>query len=166
MGLSADALVHLRTAELPVKSVWIPEGSAVHWMLVTVPENWRDQLPGVSSEEFAQRVGETLFKTDSMVWLPQVYLVDEDIDPTNMADVMWALATRVHPTKRRCVFPDQRLTRLSVCYGEEEHSKSRGDKVVFDTLLSSIAEGRDKHASFDKAYPEELKVHVLKNWGK
>ncbi len=164
MGLSADALASLRAAQLPVKSVWAPEGAAVHWMLVTVPSDWREKLPGMNSESLAQRIGEVLFQTDAMVWIPKVFLVDDDIDPTNLADVVWALATRVHPTRRRAVFADQRIVRLSVCYQEDEFVKGRGPKIVYDTLQAPLDAGRDRHASFEKVYPQDLQKHVLDNW--
>jgi 4-hydroxy-3-polyprenylbenzoate decarboxylase len=164
MGLAADALADLRAAQLPVKSVWIPEAAAVHWLLVTVPSDWRQKLPGVTSEEFAQRVGEALFKADAMVWIPKVLLIDDDIDPTNISDVVWAIATRVHPTGRRAVFADQRTTRLSVCYKEEDFVKGGVPKIVYDTLQPALDAGRDRHASFDQSYPEELRQHVLANW--
>jgi UbiD family decarboxylase len=164
MGLAADALVHLRAAGLPIKSAWIPEAAAVHWLLVSVPSDWRKKLPGVSSEEFARRVGEAIFKTDAMVWLPKVFLIDDDIDPTNVADFVWAISTRVHPTGRRAVFDDQRITRLSVCYTEEDFEKVRAPKIVYDTLQPALEDGRDGHASFEQSYPEELRKRVLANW--
>ncbi|MGG1929085.1 hypothetical protein ABFY58_24435 [Enterobacter soli] len=97
MGLAADALTYLREANLPVATAWIPEDSTVHWLLVVVPQNWRELLPGVSSEELSQRIGEVLFKTDAMVFIPKVYVVDDDFDPTNLREVVWVLSTRVHP---------------------------------------------------------------------
>lgn len=161
MGIAADALANLRQAELPVTTVWAPEAAAVHWFLVVVPRDWRSALPDVSSEALAQRVGEVLFKTDAMLFVPQIYLVDDDIDPTCLADVVWALATRVHPTARRVVFEDQPIVRLPQCYTEDEYVARRGPKVVFDTLQP---EERHLHSSFAQAYPEELKRRVLDNW--
>ncbi|WP_380178270.1 UbiD family decarboxylase [Kalamiella sp. sgz302252] len=160
MGLAADALTYLREAKLPVKTAWIPEDSAVHWLLVVMPENWREQLPETSSETLAQRIGEVLFKTSSMVFIPTVYVVDEDFDPTNLREVAWVLATRVHPTGRRAVFEDQRVIRLPQCYEEREYVDGKGPKVVFDTLQSI----RHRHASFAEGYPEAVRQRVLANW--
>ncbi len=160
LGLAADALTHLRAAGVPVKTSWIPEDSAVHWLLVVMPQDWRAQLPGVSSGELAQRVGEILFSTSAMVFIPKVYLVDDDIDPTNLRDVAWVLATRVHPTGRRAVFDDQRVIRLPQCYEEEEYIAGKGAKVVFDTLQ----ERRHRHASFAEGFPPEIRQRVLEKW--
>ncbi|WP_338556543.1 UbiD family decarboxylase [Erwinia sp. E_sp_B04_7] len=163
IGIAADALTHLRAAQLPVTTVWIPEGAAVHWFLVIVPENWRDKLPGLSSEEFAQRVGEVLFKTGAMLFIPKVFLVDDDIDPTSLKDVVWAISTRVHPTGRRVVFEDQPVVRLPQCYTEAEYQARRGPKIVYDTLQPV---GRHRHSSFAEAYSAELQERVLANWPK
>ncbi|MGW4337407.1 UbiD family decarboxylase [Rhodococcus koreensis] len=164
MGIAADALTHLRAAKLAVKTVWAPEGAAVHWLLVVVPADWRDELPGVSSEQFAKQVGDVLFETGAMLFIPKVFLVDDDIDPTNLSDVVWAISTRVHPTGRRAVFEDQRIVRLPQCYEEREYASGQGPKIVYDLLLPAFGEGRDLHSSFEQGYPEELKQHVLAHW--
>jgi 4-hydroxy-3-polyprenylbenzoate decarboxylase len=161
IGIAADALSRLQEAGLPITTVWAPEPAAVHWFLAVAPRDWRQRLPGVSSEAFAQRVGEVLFNTDAMLFVPQIYLVDDDIDPTSIDDVVWALATRVHPTGRRAVFEDQPIVRLPQCYREAEYEARRGPKVVFDTLQP---EDRHLHASFEQAYPEALRQRILANW--
>ncbi len=89
----------------------------MHWLLIVVPQDWRERLPGVTSEQLTQRIGEVLFKTDAMVFIPKVYVVDDDFDPTNLREVVWVLSTRVHPVGRRAVFEDQRVIRLPQCYG-------------------------------------------------
>lgn len=101
-----------------------------------------------------------LFKTDAMVFIPKVYVVDDDFDPTNLREVVWVLSTRVHPVGRRVVFNDQRVIRLPQCYEEEEYVAGKGAKVVFDTLQST----RHLHASFEQGYPEEVRQRVLENW--
>lgn len=160
IGLAADALTHLRGAGLPVKTAWIPEDSTVHWLLVVMPEDWRGRLPGMSSQALAQRIGEVLFKTDAMVFIPKVYVVDDDFDPTDLREVAWILSTRVHPVGRRAVFDDQRVIRLPQCYEEEEYVAGKGAKVVFDTLQRR----RHLHASFAQGYPQEVRERVLANW--
>src|ERR1700736_1856875 len=85
IGFSADAIVHLREAGLPVTTVWGPAEPAGHWYVVTAPADWRDRLPGVSSEEYARRIGGTLFPTMALV--PRIFLLDDDIDPTDLAEL-------------------------------------------------------------------------------
>lgn len=160
IGLAADALTHLRQAGLPIKTTWIPEDSTVHWLLVVMPQTWREALPDVSSHALAQRIGDILFNTSSMVFIPNVYVVDDDFDPTNLREVVWALSTRVHPVGRRVIFDDQRVIRLPQCYTEEEYASGKGAKVVFDTLQNK----RHLHASFEQGYPQNVQQRVLDNW--
>ncbi|ODU06029.1 MAG: ubiquinone biosynthesis protein UbiD [Pseudonocardia sp. SCN 72-86] len=162
IGMAADATSMLRAAGLPITSVWSPEESAVHWFVVTVPADWRDRLPGVTSEEFARRVGDIVFGAHSLVFVPQIFLVDDDIDPTKLSDVVWAVATRVHPTRRRVEF-DERVLRLIHCYEEDEYVAGRGPKLVYDTLQPPMGE-RDLHASFDQGYPADVRERVLAHW--
>lgn len=160
MGLAADALTHLREAGIAVKTTWIPEDSTVHWLLVVMPQNWRDLLPGMTRDALTQRIGEILFNTDSMVFIPTVYVVDDDFDPTNLREVVWVLSTRVHPVGRRAIFEDQRVIRLPQCYEEAEYVAEKGAKVVFDTLQDT----RHVHASFAQGYPQAVRQRVLDNW--
>lgn len=86
--------------------------------------------------------------------------MDDDFDPTNLREVVWALSTRVHPVGRRVLFDNQRVIRLPQCYTEEEYVAGKGTKVVFDTLQSV----RHLHASFEQGYPADVRQRVLKNW--
>jgi UbiD family decarboxylase len=164
IGMAADAVAMLRAEGLPVEIVWAPEEAAVHWFVVVASRDWRDRLPGTSSEEFARRVGEVLFAASSLVFIPRVFLVDDDIDPTKLSDVVWAIATRVHPTERRVVFDGKRILRLAHCYEEDDYVAGTGPKVVFDTLQPAIGAGRDLHASFEQGYPEDVRARVLAHW--
>lgn len=105
-------------------------------------------------------IGEVLFNTDSMVFIPTVYVVDDDFDPTNLREVVWVLSTRVHPVGRRAIFEDQRVIRLPQCYEEAEYVAGKGAKVVFDTLQDI----RHVHASFAQGYPQDVRQRVLDNW--
>jgi len=164
MGMAADAMALLRAAGLPVTTAWAPEESAVHWFVVVVPNNWRDLLPETSTEAFARKVGEILFSASSLVFIPKIFLVDEDIDPTKIADVAWALATRVHPQRRQVVFPDAKVVSLAHCYEDDEYESGRGPKVVYDTLQLPIGAGRMRHASFAQGYSEDVRERVLAHW--
>jgi 4-hydroxy-3-polyprenylbenzoate decarboxylase len=98
-GNSAEALAVLREAGLPITTAWQPLNGASHSMVVTVPQDWRDKLPGVSEEEFVDRIGTTLRGHRIGPYSPMTYVFDDDIDPTSDADLMWAISTRVHPCR-------------------------------------------------------------------
>ena len=59
-----------------------------------------------------------------------VVVVDEDVDPSNLADVMWAIATRCEPAEQLDIVRgawssalDPRLTAVNRARGETSHSK-------------------------------------------
>lgn len=69
--------------------------------MITVPQNWRDVLPGMDTARFVHRIGEVLNGTRVGRLSPVVYVLDDDVDPANDSDLLWALATRVHPSLRQ-----------------------------------------------------------------
>jgi UbiD family decarboxylase len=164
IGYSADAIVHLREAGLPVSTVWAPPEPAGHWYVVTAPADWRDRLPEVSSGEYARRVGETLFRTKAMAMVPKIFLLDDDIDPTDLAELTWAIATRVHPTQRHVAIEDQIVVPVTQSFTDEEYAAGRGSKVVYDGLQPPVGGGRLLHSSFAQAYPAEVRKRVIENW--
>lgn len=161
VGHSADLLVILRTAGLPITFAYIPLESACHWLVVTVPENWREQLPDTSTEEFARRIGEAIYAVPKEgVMLPKVFVLDDDVNPADLAELTWAIATRIHPTSRRIVF-EAALEQLLTCYTADEIQAKCGPHVVHDGLLPAPGEGREKQASFAQDYPAEIRERAL-----
>ncbi|MGI5500437.1 UbiD family decarboxylase [Lentzea sp. CA-135723] len=163
VGAASQCLVRLRAAGLPVSRAWAPMEAAGMWLVVTVPPNWRDLVePGTTSEQLATWVGQTLFYDKAGLYFPQIYLLDDDIDATNIAELTWAIATRVHPVDGR-VHLDSAVLPLFVSHTEEEHERGWGPRTVLDGLLPPIGE-RLGHTSFAASYPRELQQRVVENW--
>jgi 4-hydroxy-3-polyprenylbenzoate decarboxylase len=161
VGHSADILVRLRTAGLPISFAYVPLETACHWLVVTVPENWREHLPNTSTDDFARRIGEVIYALPKEgVMLPKVFVLDDDVDPTDLAELTWAIATRIHPTSRRIVF-QAAILRLLTCYTDAETHAERGPHIVHDGLLPAPGEGREKQVSFAQAYPAEIRERAL-----
>lgn len=118
----------------------------------------------ISTEEYARRVGETLFPTKPMAIVPKIFLLDDDIDPTDLPELTWAIATRVHPIRRRAVFEGQLVAPVVMSYSEHEYAAGGGPKVVFDCLPPPVGGGRLLHSSFAQAHPAELRKRVIENW--
>ncbi|GGP46773.1 UbiD family decarboxylase [Streptomyces abikoensis] len=163
-GRSANVLHGLRGAGLPVTTVWMPFPAAMHWAVVTVPEDWRTILPDVDSAEFVRRIGEVIHNSgDPSNLMPTTFVLDDDIDPSDEADLLWALATRIHPRDRRLAW-DSTVLPLMACYTEEERRRMRGPSVVHDGLLPAWGEGRLSHSSFAQAYPADIRDKVVDHW--
>ncbi|MFD8000389.1 UbiD family decarboxylase [Streptomyces mirabilis] len=159
VGMAAEALDIIRAAGLPATSAWVPLSTASHWLAVTVPADWRETLPGVTPEELARRVGEAVYTARLGAAIPQVFLLDDDIDPSDESDLLWALGTRVHPVDRKVVFEGPILSLLT-CYTPEERHAGRATRVVHEALLPAPGE-RDARSDFAEAYPAEVRARVL-----
>ena len=70
-GISAQVLRDLRAAGIPVTAAWIPLRSALHWLVVTVPRDWRHRTAIDTAQAFCQHIGETMFKTKAGVVVPK-----------------------------------------------------------------------------------------------
>ena len=90
-GVSAEVVALLRNAGLPITTAWLLVDTACHWMIITVPPHWRDVLPGISTAEFVHRIGELMSTSRVGHMCPVTYVLDDDIDPSNTSDVLWAL---------------------------------------------------------------------------
>lgn len=84
-------------------------------------------------------------------------MLDDDIDPSNMSDVLWALGTRTHPHLRQEQWEAPILPWYQ-CYTEEERHSGRGPIVVHDGLLPAAGV---RPATFDSLYPAEIRERVI-----
>jgi hypothetical protein len=91
---------------------------------------------------------------------PVTYVLDDDIDPSNTADVLWALGTRIHPNLRQEHWPVPILP-WYVCYTEAERHNARGSIVLHDGLLPPVTDPRVRPATFDNLYPPEIRERIL-----
>lgn len=163
-GRAANVLYALRAAGLPITTVWMPFAAAMHWTVVTVPDTWRAVLPGVDSAEFVRRIGEVIHNSGGpSAMMPATFVLDDDVDPSNEADLTWALATRLHPRERRASW-DGVVLPFMACYSTEERAAMRGPSVVHDGLLPAWGEGRLQHSSFAQAYPADVRRSVVDHW--
>src|SRR6201993_3702135 len=160
VGVSAEVLALLRNAGLPITTAWLLVDTACHWMIIAVPRNWRERVPKTSTTEFVHRIGELMSANRVGHMCPVTYVLDDDIDPSNTSDVLWALGTRIHPNLRQQHWPVPILPWYQ-CYTEEEKHAGRGPIVVHDGLLEAIEDGEARPATFDSLYPAELRQRVL-----
>ena len=92
--------------------------------------------------------------------LPKVFALDDDVNPADLAELAWAIATRVRPTSRRIVF-EGAVLRLLTCYTDDETHAEYGPHVVHDGLLPAPGDGREKQSSFAQAHPAKIRERAL-----
>ena len=160
LGVSAEVLALLRNAGLPITTAWLSVETACHWMILTVPRHWREVLPHTSTTEFVHRIGQAMSTNRVGHMCPTTYVLDDDIDPANTSDVLWALGTRIHPTGRQQHWEVPILPWYQ-CYTEEERHSGSGPIVIHDGLLPPVGDGRAHPATFDNLYPAEIRQRVI-----
>ncbi|MFI5776853.1 UbiD family decarboxylase [Nocardia sp. NPDC051570] len=161
-GISAVLLNELRAHDLPITSVWFVPESATHLLTVTLSPDWAQRC-GVSAAELGRRIVEICKNEPSVEhagrWFSRLMLIDQDIDPTDMRDLMWAWATRCHTSYGSTVL-DMPISILSPVFTDAERFSQRGPVQVLDCLL------RDGLSStaFAENFPADLQRRVLAEW--
>lgn len=160
IGVSAEVTALLRNAGLPINLACLLIEAACGVMIVTVRRDWRNALPGIETSELVQRIGQTMSTSRVGRMCPTTYVFDDDIDPSNISDVLWALGTRVHPNLRQEQWQVEILP-WYLCYTEEERHSARGSIVVHDGLLRPSEMEGARPATFDSLYPDEIRARVI-----
>ncbi len=158
---SAAILAELRKQDCPVDTCFLLFESAVHWLTVTVEEMGHTHE---SAQHLTHRAKEIIFESKPGVDFPKVMLVDNDIDPSDVNQVMWAFATRCHPQNDAHFYIHEKTIPLLHYLNAAERKNMSSTKVIFDGLLPDF--DRTKIASFTHNVPPDLQEKVLTNWSK
>jgi UbiD family decarboxylase len=160
-----EILYQLRTAGLPVSSVWFTFESAAHWLVISVRAGWYEELQ-IHSGELAKRIGDVAFAGKAAFDVPKILLVEDDIDITDVREVVWAFATRAHPEHGEVHFANLPTEQLSVYLSPEEAHSYRSGKVIHNCLLADRFSPQDRpvKGSFENGWPPEIQRRVLDRW--
>lgn len=162
---AAEILYQLREAKLPAAFAWFCYESALHWLIVSVRSDWQETL-GIRAGELAQKIGEIVFGGKAGVGVPKILLVEDDVDITDVLQVVWAFATRTHPEHGEIHFENEPDDALPVYLDDEERHTYRAGKVIYNCLLADrFPKGAQPvKGSFENGWPREVQQHVLANW--
>jgi len=162
---AAELLVELRDAGIPATMAWVPLESANHWLVVTVPRDWKKRT-GCSSEELCRRIGTHVFEKSKFgAVIPKVIVINDDIDAANTAELIWGFATRCHPISGDVAFPAEATSPLVAFLESGEKIAGKTNKVVHNCLPPNDWGDRlPLRTSFQHNYAEELRKKVLGNW--
>ena len=159
---AAEACHQLRAAGLPVSTAWMPLESAAHWLVVIVPNDWRERLPGADSTELCLRISQALSsaRVGLEAIMTRVFVLDDDIDPSNLQELTWAIATRVSPGGGH-IIRDGAINPLAGCYSEAERRLGYGPKAVLNGLLPPPGQ-RNSRSSFRYSYPPAVRDKITR----
>jgi 4-hydroxy-3-polyprenylbenzoate decarboxylase len=163
LAVSAQILRQLRRQGFPVTMCFCPFESAAHWLIVTVKRGPEHSIPRA---ELARSLGEAIFRSRAGTFIPQVLLLEDDIDPTNLDEVTWAFATRCHPARDLLLFPEEEVLPLVAWLSPEERRAARTTKAVWNGLGAPDLPGQRKpiRSSFRHLWPREIQERVVRNW--
>jgi 4-hydroxy-3-polyprenylbenzoate decarboxylase len=163
LAISAQMLWELRTQGFPVTMCFCPFQSAAHWLVVTVDASYRTRYtPG----KLVQDLAGALFRSRAGSFVPKVILLEDDIDATNLEEVVWAFATRCHPQRDQYLFPGEGMLPLVAYLDPDERKQARGTKVVYNCLPPHDlpADQVPRRSSFRYLWPRAIQDRVIKNW--
>jgi len=163
LTISAQILWELRTQGFPVTMCFCPFQSAGHWFVVTLNHTYRSRG---RTDQLIHDLATALFRTRAGSFMPKVILLEDDIDATNLDEVVWAFATRCHPERGQYLFRDEGMLPLVAFLNAEERQQSCGTKVVYNCLPADDQppEQAARRSSFRFLWPAEIQERVVANW--
>lgn len=166
--VAAEVLNICQAAELPIKMAWCPFESHGLWWVVQVD---RQKLRALETNiaDFSTKLGHVVFGSKPGWYIPKLYLVGDDIDPTNLRDVIWAEATRCQPGTNEFLFDEYGNMTLIPYVGYGTKPERNHKKVVRCCMLP--CEFVDEHlpwkaGSFQGSYPVDVQKKVIRDWEK
>ena len=160
-------LHHLREAGLPVVSCWMPFEAACQWLVVSVRRDW-PSLEWPTRLDLATAVGDLVFSSKAGVAVPRVFVVEDDIDITDIGQVVWAYASRSHPARDTLALEDQPMLNLPIFLTADEKARSRATKVVHNCLVADRTKpfGNLERVTFGDGWPQDIRSRVVSNWSR
>jgi 4-hydroxy-3-polyprenylbenzoate decarboxylase len=164
---AAELLDEIRDAGIPATMAWVPFESANHWLVITVPRDWRSKL-GYGSSQLCREIGTLIFEKSKFgAVMPKVLVMNDDIDASNTSEVIWAFATRCHPVSGEVTFNQESTSPLVAFLKASEKLSGKTCKVVYNCLSPDDWGDRlPVRCSFAHNYTKELQARVVSKWEK
>lgn len=151
---SAALTIELRKLGLPFKSLFTtPSMMAV---IIAASEIYPGYVHTLSSAIWGTKIG---------VYRPTIIVVGEDIDVTNMDEVIWAMTTRMHPGRDIHIKKRAPGHPLFPFLSSEEKANLTGAAVCFDaTFPFEWKEKTPMVTDFEHAWSKEIQELVVSKW--
>ena len=162
---AAEILNLLQVADVPVSICWMVLESACHWLVVAVDVDWHERT-GMDSKALAERIGNLVFQTKPGFGIAKILLIEDDIDVTDVSQVVWAFASRAHPSHGELYFRNEAQNILPVFLDASEKFSFRTTKVIHNCLLADrFPPGeRPLRSDLEHGWPPEIRTRVLERW--
>ena len=159
LTMGAEVLRELRDVKhYPVKFVYFPPEGTGHFCAISTK---------VPSKTYPRHLAIDFWSTKPGSVMGNILLiVDDDVDITNLKDIIWAISTRVNPDKGIFKFPRTFTSPLLPWLSPKERENREGSRVLIDGTwpFDWPNEWIAKVSSFKTIWPKEIQDMVLKNW--
>ncbi|MDP3947628.1 MAG: UbiD family decarboxylase, partial [bacterium] len=154
---AGEILDDLRKANLPVRMVYSPPYGVTHIVFVSTKVPYANYPRYLANAIWGSRAG-------LHTWF--LVIVEDDVDVTNLNEVIWALTTRCHPDKGIHKVPNAPAHPLLPFLSPYERRYNLGAQVFFDCTWPKDwpPETIPVKSSFDVLWPKEIQEKVLANW--
>lgn len=159
VDMAADFLETLRGRGLPVTGVSVFPETCSLLAVVGIKAPYSNVAAEIARVLWGSRLGREM---------PYIIVVDEDVDPFNMAQVFHALASKCHPY-RGIVRLEHDVGSVYMPWADRtERQNLVGAKAYFDCTwpLGWDASEVPQKCSFEKIYPLEIQQKALAKWKK
>ena len=155
----AESLEALRARGLPVTGVSVFSEASNFLAVVAVKPHYSRVAEDIAHVIWGSRMGHST---------PYIMVVDDDVDPFNMAQVLHALVTKCHPYRGIVRLESSPTTSLIPFLNHHERQYRLGAKVYFDCTWPLDWDPSDvpKRVSFRDSYPAEIQEKALAKWRK
>ncbi len=155
VAISSILAQELRAKGIPVRGVYCPPPCLS--LIVAA----KSQYAG-----FIHSVASTIWSAKAGIYRPYIFLVGEDVDPTNMEEVFWCLTSRLHPSRGIHIQEDAPGQPLFPFLSRPERMNWRGARVAFDATFPPDwpKEEVPQIMDFENGWPKETQEKVLTRW--
>lgn len=158
LSLNADIKIDLLRAGIPITEVYVPPECACGMAVVGV-HNVYHGIP--------QRAANCIWTNRNGQVIPHVIVVDDDVDPTNMNEVMHALSVKCNPATGIHLQPGASNCSLTpyLPAATREIGKGGGN-VLYDCTwpLDWPKQDIPRKGAFKTIFPKEMQEKVLSRW--
>jgi 4-hydroxy-3-polyprenylbenzoate decarboxylase len=156
----AEIYAELSKLGLPVKGVFCPPYAVGHMAVVST------EIPFVN---FAKRVAHAVWATKPGLFTYYIVVVEPDVDPTDMDEVLHAITTKCHPVNG--IHPVPHIPGFPVLLPflpAKERLIGDAAGVLFDCTWPKDwpAEAVPVKATLENLWPEKVREKVLDKWEK
>jgi 4-hydroxy-3-polyprenylbenzoate decarboxylase len=162
IGWAADLKEYIINAGIPITGIYIPPESGAQLCIVST----KTPYPRI-----ANRIASAIWAHKSGLFIPRVMVVNDDVDPTNMTQVIHAFVTKCHPKTGTIIFdksPGCVITPFidqSIEEMDEKRVLASGCNVLYDCTWPLNRKKTPVRSAFNDIYPEDIKKRVLDKWG-